>query len=135
MKRTGSERRAKRVAHQTSCRSNSADFSTDSPKTRRVSRIGNAEPASSETTFTLPGNGDCDNNPLAMTPLENYLRELTAIRNSGGGVKETSYYTPLANLLIDLCVNNAIMGVQEAEHLCPGRRGAPTSWKTGASEP
>lgn len=34
-----------------------------------------------------------------MHPLETYLRALHAIRATGAGVKETSYYTPLANLI------------------------------------
>ena len=34
-----------------------------------------------------------------MSLLEEYLRELRDIRSSGAGVPETSYYTPLANLL------------------------------------
>jgi hypothetical protein len=34
-----------------------------------------------------------------MNPLEAYLTELRDIRASGAGTKETSYYTPLANLL------------------------------------
>ena len=34
-----------------------------------------------------------------MSILEEYLRELRDIRSSGAGVPETSYYTPLANLL------------------------------------
>lgn len=34
-----------------------------------------------------------------MTPLETYLKELTEIRASGAGVKETSYYGLLTNLL------------------------------------
>lgn len=34
-----------------------------------------------------------------MHPLETYLKELRDIRLSGGGVKETSYYGPLATLL------------------------------------
>jgi hypothetical protein len=34
-----------------------------------------------------------------MNALENYLEELSAIRNSGGAVKETSYYPALSNLL------------------------------------
>ncbi|MEX1257131.1 MAG: type ISP restriction/modification enzyme [Gemmatimonadota bacterium] len=34
-----------------------------------------------------------------MHPLETYLKELRDIRLSGGGVKETSYYAPLAALL------------------------------------
>jgi len=34
-----------------------------------------------------------------MTPLETYLRELRDIRSSGAGVKETSYYPALSNLL------------------------------------
>ncbi len=34
-----------------------------------------------------------------MTPTENYLRELRDIRSSGAGVKETSYYPALSNLL------------------------------------
>ncbi len=34
-----------------------------------------------------------------MSILEDYLRELRDIRASGAGVAETSYYTPLANLL------------------------------------
>ncbi len=33
-----------------------------------------------------------------MTPLEDYLRALCAIRSSGAAVNETSYYDPLANL-------------------------------------
>ena len=32
-------------------------------------------------------------------PLETYLREMSDIRGSGAAVKETSYYTPLSNLL------------------------------------
>ena len=34
-----------------------------------------------------------------MSALEEYLRQLRDIRSSGAGVPETSYYTPLANLL------------------------------------
>ncbi len=34
-----------------------------------------------------------------MHPLETYLRDLQEIRSTGAGVKETSYYPPLANLL------------------------------------
>ena len=34
-----------------------------------------------------------------MHPVESYLKELRDIRLSGGGVKETSYYAPLATLL------------------------------------
>ncbi|MFN2498962.1 MAG: hypothetical protein ABR557_07760 [Pyrinomonadaceae bacterium] len=34
-----------------------------------------------------------------MNALENYLEELYATRNSGGAVKETSYYPALSNLL------------------------------------
>ena len=34
-----------------------------------------------------------------MNPLETYLRELTEIHSSGAGVKETSYYPALSNLL------------------------------------
>lgn len=34
-----------------------------------------------------------------MNPLENYLRELRDIHASGAGVKETSYYGALSNLL------------------------------------
>jgi hypothetical protein len=37
-----------------------------------------------------------------MNPLEAYLSELSAIRSSGAAVKETSYYTPLANLLNEI---------------------------------
>lgn len=37
-----------------------------------------------------------------MTPLETYLAELMAIRATGAGVKETSYYPALANLLNSL---------------------------------
>ena len=37
-----------------------------------------------------------------MNPLETYLRELRDIRSSGAAVPETSYYTPLANLLNDI---------------------------------
>ena len=36
---------------------------------------------------------------MLMSALEEYLRELRDIRSSGAGVPETSYYTPLANLL------------------------------------
>jgi hypothetical protein len=36
---------------------------------------------------------------LPMHPVETYLRELRDTRSTGAGVKETSYYTPLANLL------------------------------------
>ncbi len=34
-----------------------------------------------------------------MSVLEEYFRELRDIRSSGAGVAETSYYTPLSNLL------------------------------------
>jgi hypothetical protein len=34
-----------------------------------------------------------------MTPVEKYFQELREIRSSGAGVKETTYYTALANLL------------------------------------
>ena len=34
-----------------------------------------------------------------MHPLQTYLHELHDIRATGAGVKETSYYPPLANLL------------------------------------
>jgi type I restriction-modification system DNA methylase subunit len=34
--------------------------------------------------------------------LETYIRELVQIRNTGAGVKETSYYTPLANLFNEI---------------------------------
>jgi hypothetical protein len=34
-----------------------------------------------------------------MHPLETYLRDLQEIRSTGAGVKETSFYPPLANLL------------------------------------
>jgi REP element-mobilizing transposase RayT len=34
-----------------------------------------------------------------MTPLESYLRDLHEIRSTGAGVKETSYYPALSNLL------------------------------------
>ena len=37
-----------------------------------------------------------------MGVLEAYLRELRDIRSSGAGTQETSYYTPLANLLNDV---------------------------------
>lgn len=37
-----------------------------------------------------------------MPPLETYLRELSEIHHSGAGVKETSYYPALANLLNEL---------------------------------
>jgi hypothetical protein len=36
------------------------------------------------------------------SPLETYLKELTEIRTSGAGVKETSYYGPLAVLLNEI---------------------------------
>lgn len=36
---------------------------------------------------------------MLLSLLEDYLRELRDIRASGAGVAETSYYTPLANLL------------------------------------
>ncbi len=37
-----------------------------------------------------------------MNPLETYLKELTEIRAAGAGVKETSYYGPLATLLNEI---------------------------------
>ncbi|MBI4644562.1 MAG: N-6 DNA methylase [Deltaproteobacteria bacterium] len=37
-----------------------------------------------------------------MNPLETYLKELSEIRAAGAGVKETSYYGPLANLLNEI---------------------------------
>jgi hypothetical protein len=43
---------------------------------------------------------DCRNTRARpVHPLETYLHELHDIRSTGGGVAETSYYTPLANLL------------------------------------
>jgi len=37
-----------------------------------------------------------------MNPLETYLKEISEIRAAGAGVKETSYYGPLANLLNEI---------------------------------
>lgn len=37
-----------------------------------------------------------------MNPLETYLKELTEIRAAGAGVKETTFYGPLANLLNEI---------------------------------
>jgi hypothetical protein len=37
-----------------------------------------------------------------MNALETFIRELRGIRSSGAGVPETSYYTPLANLLNEI---------------------------------
>jgi len=37
-----------------------------------------------------------------MNPLETYLKELSEIRASGAGVKETSYYGPLALFLNEI---------------------------------
>ncbi|MBI4639877.1 MAG: N-6 DNA methylase [Candidatus Tectomicrobia bacterium] len=37
-----------------------------------------------------------------MNPFEDYIRELRDIRSSGAGVKETSYYAPLSNLLNEI---------------------------------
>ena len=37
-----------------------------------------------------------------MNPLAAYLRELRDIRSSGAHVPETSFYSPLANLLNDI---------------------------------
>jgi hypothetical protein len=37
-----------------------------------------------------------------MSPVEKYLHQLREVRSSGAGVKETSYYTALANLLNDV---------------------------------
>lgn len=37
-----------------------------------------------------------------MNPLETYLKELSEIRSSSAAVKETSYYSPLANLLNEI---------------------------------
>ena len=34
-----------------------------------------------------------------MTPLEIYIQDLREIRSTGAGVKETSYYPALSNLL------------------------------------
>ena len=36
------------------------------------------------------------------SPLETYLKELSEIRSAGAGVKETSYYGPLAVLLNEI---------------------------------
>jgi len=35
-------------------------------------------------------------------PVENYLKEMNTIRSTGGAVDETSYYTPLCNLLNEI---------------------------------
>jgi ankyrin repeat protein len=35
----------------------------------------------------------------------------------------------------DICINNAIIGTEGAQHLCPDRRVAPTCWKTDVGEP
>src|SRR5437764_3384501 len=37
-------------------------------------------------------------------------------------------------ITIEMCINNAIIGVPRREHLCPDRREAQISWKIGASE-
>ena len=37
-----------------------------------------------------------------MNPLETYLKELSEIRSSGAGVKETSCYPALSNLLNEI---------------------------------
>jgi len=37
-----------------------------------------------------------------MNPLETYLKELRDIRATGAATEETSYYTPLANLLNEI---------------------------------
>ena len=37
-----------------------------------------------------------------MNPLENYLKELRDIRATGAATDETSFYTPLANLLNEI---------------------------------
>jgi len=37
-----------------------------------------------------------------MNPLETYLKELSEIRASGAGVKESSYYGPLAHFLNEI---------------------------------
>src|SRR5438093_13481051 len=37
-----------------------------------------------------------------MNAVETYLRELREIRSTGAGVKETSFYPPLANLLNEI---------------------------------
>ncbi len=39
---------------------------------------------------------------VAMHPLETYLQELRAVRYSGAGVRETSYYPALSNLLNEI---------------------------------
>jgi hypothetical protein len=53
-----------------------------------------------------------------MHPLETYLQKLRTVRATGAGVKETSYYTPLANLLNDVGKTlkpkvNCIMSLQD----------------------
>ena len=44
----------------------------------------------------------CYNHKIQMSPVEKYFQELCDIRSAGAGVKETSYYTALANLLADV---------------------------------
>jgi hypothetical protein len=40
----------------------------------------------------------------------------------------------VGNALIDICINNAIIGAEEAQHLCPDRRVALICWRIDAGE-
>lgn len=62
-----------------------------------------------------------------MPPLETYLRELGDIHHSGAGVKETSHYPALANLLNELG-KTLKPKVKCITHLCAAKaRAFPTA--------
>src|SRR5262249_44137053 len=58
-------------------------------------RLGMAKRTPSSGTATPTGH---ENSSMARRILEDYLAELKAIRATGGGVDETSYYPALSNL-------------------------------------
>src|SRR6266481_9272280 len=60
-------------------------------------------------------------------------------RERGGALdlpKKRKYNAEIgaATAVIDICINNGIMGAQEGEHPCRDRKVVPTCWKTAVGE-
>ena len=75
---------------------------TASPEFSRLNELPFPPPGISDyytEAYSTYESGHLCANRVQMNPLENYLRELRDIRSSGAGVKESSYYAPLSNLL------------------------------------
>jgi hypothetical protein len=53
-----------------------------------------------------------------MTPVEQYLRDLSEIRSTGGGTREASYYGPLEHLFDAIGSRLKPRGRLPHKHLC-----------------